>query len=115
MPRKTKEDICKVCRYGAKRSDSGFYILQHKLHVTASQGCEVCNFILQGIFACVPLADLSRRVDGVKRRGNCFIWRPEGLLIHTRDEAPNRDYDFYVTPGQSPRYISMRNRFNYAD
>ncbi|KAJ8113251.1 hypothetical protein OPT61_g4575 [Boeremia exigua] len=48
-----------------------------------------------------------KRVAGVKRRGNCFIWKPEGLLIHTRDEAENRTYDLYVPSGSFNPFPGM--------
>lgn len=98
MAPKAKKAICTACRYGTKPRKIGFYILQRKLQRSASGGCEVCTLILQRIFKCLPLLDLNRSATGVEKGGNCFIWDPNGMLIHTR-VAGNRTYESYVPPG----------------
>jgi hypothetical protein len=107
MAPKAKKEICRVCRYGTKPRKVGFYILQRKLRRSASGGCEVCTLILQGIFKCLPLLDLNRSATGVEKGGNCFIWDPKGMLIHTRDEAENRTYELYVPPGKCSRQLGI--------
>jgi hypothetical protein len=82
---------CTGCHYGTK--ERYYYIDMRRLEGSSRAGCPVCSLILQGLYQCLSLSELSELA--LEPRKNLFLWEAKGLLAHDQDHG----YEFYVTPG----------------
>ena len=114
MALKPKKEICRVCGYGIETLRIGFSFGQCRLQRSASRGCEVCTFILQGVSACLPLLDLNRSTTGIEKGRDCFFWTQHSTLTYTNHEGEVKIYELYVIPGKYPQPLGISRLLSCA-